>query len=348
MNLQRLETLDAFVVFDLDGCDTNAGGTRFAPDVTEEETALLARAMTYKFAVLEMRVGGAKGAVRGSPEEKTALMRAYCEEIRPLVESRRFLTGPDLGTSEADFALLRGERAGRHVMSTTVGDVPLEDLVAGFGVVAAAEAAAGSLEGRAVAIEGFGKVGGGVAREVARRQGRVVAVSTVEGCVHSPSGLDVELMLALRKTHGDGFLWHLGAEADSSPARLFDVDADVLVPGARPGVVTPEVAGRLRTKWVAPAANVPYAEGSIEVLRGRGIRALPDFVCNAGGVVGYIQPSDTRPGELFREVERRIAALVDEISVDPRGPYVGGCELAERFLRTWRSPDGLPPAPPLA
>jgi glutamate dehydrogenase (NAD(P)+) len=32
-----------------------------------------------------------------------------------------------------------------------------------------------------MAIEGFGKVGGGVAREAARRGARIVAVSTVEG-----------------------------------------------------------------------------------------------------------------------------------------------------------------------
>jgi glutamate dehydrogenase/leucine dehydrogenase len=44
-----------------------------------------------------------------------------------------------------------------------------------------------------VAIEGFGKVGGGVAREVTRRGGRVVAVSTVAGCLADPSGVDVDL-----------------------------------------------------------------------------------------------------------------------------------------------------------
>src|SRR2546429_7248235 len=35
------------------------------------------------------------------------------------------------------------------------------------------------LNGRSAAIEGFGKVGGGVAREVGRRGSRVAAVSTV-------------------------------------------------------------------------------------------------------------------------------------------------------------------------
>jgi hypothetical protein len=34
-------------------------------------------------------------------------MARYCDEIRPLVASRTFLTGPDLGTYEEDFAPIR-------------------------------------------------------------------------------------------------------------------------------------------------------------------------------------------------------------------------------------------------
>lgn len=348
MPVHRLEAVDGFIVFDLDDCDANAGGTRFAADVTEEETALLARAMTYKFAVLGRELGGAKAGVRGESSEKEALMRAYCEEIRPLVTSGRFLTGPDLGTSEVDFGPLRGERGRQHVMASSVGDVPFEDVLAGFGVVAAAEAAMGSLDDSRIAIEGFGKVGGGVAREAVRRGARVVAVSTADGNVQHPRGLDVELMVALRRAYGDTFIWHLGLEVDESPAGLFDVDADVLVPGARPGVVTRSLAERLRTRWIVPAANVPYTEEGLEVLRGRGIRALPDFVCNAGSVIGYTQPSGARPGEVFREVERRIAGLVETAAADPRGHFTGGCEMAERFLRSWRGDEGLPPGRPVA
>lgn len=348
MPVHRLETVDAFIVFDLDDCDVNAGGTRFAADVTEEETALLARAMTYKFAVLERKLGGAKAGVRGEPAEKDALMRAYCEEVRPLVESGRFLTGPDLGTSETDFVPLRGDRGRQHIMASAVGDVPFEDVLTGFGVVAAAEAAMGSLDGCTLAIEGFGKAGGGVAREAVRRGARVVAVSTADGNVQDPAGLDVELMVTLRRTFGDTFIWHLGREVDESPAGLFDVEADVLVPGARPGVMTGSLAERLRTKWVVPAANVPYTAEGLEVLRGRRIRALPDFVCNAGAVIGYTQPGDIRPGEVFREVERRITGLVEVVGADPRGHFAGGCELAEGFLRSWRGDDGLPPGPPVA
>ena len=70
MGLLRLKTVDGFIAFDLDDCRVNAGGTRLAPDVSEREAGLLARAMTYKFAALELQMGGAKAVVRGRAEDR--------------------------------------------------------------------------------------------------------------------------------------------------------------------------------------------------------------------------------------------------------------------------------------
>lgn len=347
MRIHRLTTVDGFIAFDLDDSPVNAGGTRYAPDVTEAETALLARAMTYKFGVLGRNLGGAKGGVRGAPAEKDALMHAYCEEIRPLVRDTRFLTGPDLGTSEADFAPLRPGGVEPSLMASDVAGVPLEDLLTGFGVAAAADAATAGLDGLRVAIEGFGKVGGGVAREVVRRGGRVVALSTIEGAVTDASGLDVELAIQLKREHGDGAIHLLGRPVEAA-GRVFEVDADVLVPGARTGVITSEVAGRVRARFVVPAANAPYTAGGLDVLRRRGIRALADFVCNAGAVIGYMQPSGAGPGDTFREVERVIRRVVDECSIDPAGPFEAACRIAEDHIASWRGADGMPGGRPLA
>src|ERR1700689_305910 len=99
----ELGSVSGFVVFDLPGALVSAGGTRLAPDVTRAEVALLARAMTYKFAVLGAEVGGAKAGVVGDPADRaarTGQMARYCAEIRPLVDAGRFITGPDMGTSE--------------------------------------------------------------------------------------------------------------------------------------------------------------------------------------------------------------------------------------------------------
>jgi glutamate dehydrogenase/leucine dehydrogenase len=347
VSIYRLTTVDGFIAFDFDDARFSAGGTRYAPDVTEAEAALLARAMTYKFGVLGLQAGGAKGAVRGTPEQKTELMARYCEEIRPLVQERRFGTGPDLGTSESDFTPLRDPSAPPSVMTATIGGDSIEDLVTGFGVVVAAETAMGSVDGASFAIEGFGKVGGGVAREAVRRGGRVVSVSTIEGCIIDPAGLDVEALIGLRRAHGDGFVHHAGSRPETDLRALFEVEADVLVPGARTGVITPEVAERLRTRWVVPAANVPYTADAIDVMRRRRVRYLADFVCNAGATIGYTSGAEG-PGELFRHVEQTISKLQGQAGAHPSGPYEGACAMAEAYLETWRGKEGLPPRPPLA
>jgi glutamate dehydrogenase (NAD(P)+) len=351
----ELSSVPGFVVFDLPGVPLSAGGTRLAPDVSVAEVALLARAMTYKFAVLGQQVGGAKAGVRGNPADragKAALMARFCAEIAPLTDAGRLLTGPDMGTAEEDFAPLRERRAAPTAISAMVDGVPFEDLLTGYGVAAAAEAALGTAlgggwEGRSVAIEGFGKVGGGVAREVTRRGGRVVAVSTMDGCLADPSGLDVDVLLALRHAHGDACVLRYGRPS-GPPGQLFtEVDADVVVPGTRPGVISGRTAGSLPAdvRVIAPAANVPYTEQGAEVLGRRGIVALPDFVCNAGAVIGYRSPAGAAPEEVLAAVGATITELILEALRHRDGPLAGACGLAASFLRGWW---GEPPGPPFA
>src|SRR5580658_7557058 len=249
----ELNSVPGFVVFDLAGAPVSAGGTRLAPDVSAAEVALLARAMTYKYAALGTQVGGAKAGVRGDPADaagRARLMARFCAEVRPMTDAGRFLTGPDMGTTEEDFAPLRERRAAPGAMSAVVGGVPFEDLLTGYGVAVAADTALRTRwgwgwEGRSVAIEGFGKVGGGVAREVIRRGGRVAAVSTVAGCIADPTGLDVGLLTALRGAHGDECVARYGLPV-RPPGELFTaIDADVVVPGTRPGVIGARAAKSL-------------------------------------------------------------------------------------------------------
>jgi glutamate dehydrogenase/leucine dehydrogenase len=355
-----LSSVPGFIVLDLPGAGLSAGGTRLAPDVTPAEVALLARAMTYKFAVLGAQVGGAKAGARAAPADgpaRAALMAAYCTEILPLVAAGRFLTGPDMGTFEEDFAPLRARNAAPGAMTSTVNGVPFEDLLTGFGVTVAAETALRSgpagrpagWDGCSVAIEGFGKVGGGVATEVTRRGGRVVAVSTLAGCLSDPAGLDVSRLLALRAGHGDHCVTAYGSPAGppGPPGQLFTVPADVLVPGTRPGAITAAAARALpaTVRVIAPAANAPYTRAGAEELHRRGVLALPDFVSNAGAVLGYRSPSGSTPEQVLAGTEARIAGLTGEALGHPDGPLAGACAMAEAFLRGWW---GEPPGPPFA
>ncbi len=350
----ELTSVPGWIVFDLPGAGRSAGGTRLAPGVSVREVALLARAMTYKFAALGDRLGGAKAGIAADPADRAAragLMARYCAEIGPLASRGEFLTGPDMGTFEEDFAPLRAQNAAPSAISAVVDGMPFEDVLTGFGVAVAAEAALPAAGGtgwarRSVAIEGFGKVGGGVALEVIRRGGKVVAVSTIAGCLADPAGLDVPRLLALRREHGDNCVRQYGGTA-GRPEQLLTVPADVLVPGTRPGVLGAAAAAALpaEVRVIAPAANVPYTEAGAAVLRQRGILALPDFVSNAGAVIAYRSARDATTGQVLADVQRRIAALISEALGHPDGPYAGACAGAASFLRSWW---GEPPPPPFA
>ena len=354
----ELMSVPGCIVFDLPGADRSAGGTRLAPGVSPHEVALLARAMTYKFAILGDRVGGAKAGIAADPADRTAradLMARYCAEIAPLAARGEFLTGPDMGTFEEDFALLRAQRAAPSAISATVDGMPFEDVLTGFGVAVAAQTAlaftdgspgdgSAGWSGRSVAVEGFGKVGGGVALEVVRRGGRVTAVSTIAGCIADPAGLDVTRLLELRRVHGDRCVREYGANVEPA-GRLFTVPADVVVPGTRTGIVSGAVALAQSVRVVAPAANAPYTARAATVLRERGILALPDFVCNAGAVMAYRSARDATTGEVLANVERRITTLITEALDHPDGPLAGACASAAEFLRSWW---GEAPPPPFA
>jgi glutamate dehydrogenase (NAD(P)+) len=219
-----------------------------------------------------------------------------------------FVTGPDMGTFPGDF-LDDGEDP-LPLWARTHDGLGMDDLATGHGVKAAAEAALAHLgrplAGATVAIEGFGKVGAGAARAFERAGARVVGVSTVAGLVADPDGLGIEDLILLRDRYGDRLVEHAG-----TPPRpreeLFELPCDVLIPGARPDSITPEVARRVRCAVVAPAANAPYRADAVEVLHGRGIVGVPDFIANVGGVHLYVSVTDEdTPDTALAVIEQKI------------------------------------------
>lgn len=346
MHVHHLTSVDGEIVFDMDPdvVSPAAGGTRLAAGVTIDEVAALARAMTYKFSAFEIRMGGAKAGIRPRLlSSRAETIAAYVDEVRPLVEQRRFLTGPDIGTYHDDFVSLDDGR----LFDQSVGGVPVEDLITGRGVVAAAEAWLGSLDGRTVAIEGFGTVGGGVARDVVRRGGRVVAVSTERGAVAEGRGFDLDELFEARAAHGDEFVHRLDREVHL-PRELHELPVDVLVPGARVGVYTAELGDKVQAAVIAPAANVPYTAAGLDVLRGNRVVCLPDFVCNAGATLGYTAPRGLTPEEVLGRVDRMIGERIEGARLAKMDPIAYAAILADTFLATWIPADQLPDGPPLA
>jgi glutamate dehydrogenase (NAD(P)+) len=331
--------LDAVVVIDHELFAVSAGGTRMVRDVTTDEVARLARAMTWKFAVCGLSYAGAKAGIRFDGGDRAAVLDAYFEHVGGWQDF--FLTGPDMGTQPEDFLRLEPPGRSTPMWARTHEGMGMDDLAVGHGIKGAAEVALERLgrpfEGASVAIEGFGKVGAGTARACARSGARVVAVSTIEGALVDPAGLDIDELLALRADQGDAFVHHGPIPAQPREA-LFAVECDVLVPGARPDVIRPESVNELRCSAVVPVANIPYAPGATNALEARGILALPDFVTNAGGIHLYEAP-DCRedPERCLRAVERLLREatqrVLDAAEADGVNPTEAALRIAREFLR---------------
>lgn len=308
----------AVLVIDTTAFGLSAGGIRMLPDLSLMEMVRLARAMTYKYLMLEVHCGGAKAGVWYDPAEhnRQAVWNAFLTAVRPFVEQRMYLPGTDMGTTEEDFQSLHTEGARQRsggLLKQVIDGLPLEDQLTGFGVVESARVAAEffgvRMNGATVAIEGFGKVGGGAARFFERLGARVVAVSTIAGTRYDPKGLDIEQLFRLRRIFGDTAVHHYPHGKFLSCNRLFSLPVDILIPGARPDAITAKNVEKVQAKLIAPGANIPFTDAIANRLSARGIGIVPDFVANGGGVLAALadlQGLDVDAA--FRSVSERISA----------------------------------------
>ena len=66
---------------------------------------------------------------------------------------------------------------------------------------------------------------------------------------------------------------------------LLELDVDILIPAALENAVTIKNAPRIRAKILAEFANGPTTPEADVILFNNKIHVIPDFLCNAGGVI---------------------------------------------------------------
>ncbi|BBD73539.1 glutamate dehydrogenase [Sulfodiicoccus acidiphilus] len=339
--------LDSVVVVDTAPHGVAAGGVRMLGDVTVKEVAQLARVMSYKFATFDIPIGGAKAGVLLDPRDgrRRAALRSFGRSAASLLKTGLYVPGEDMGTNAEDLAQIYDAAGVKDFspspLATKVVDgLPLEDQFTGFGVAVSArtalELAGMELNGAKVAVEGYGKVGRGVVRAIHRMGAKVVAVSTVEGTLYSPDGLDVQKLESMRREYGDSLVLHYGLP----PLRredLYSLDVDVLVPGARMHVIDGARLRSVRAKVIVEAANEPLTEEAEELAFRRGILVVPDLVANAGGVLSEVMARAVGVNDesaIFKFLEQTISSKVrDSLSVG-RPPRLALIEEARRKLLT--------------
>lgn len=323
-----------------------AGGVRMLPDISLGEMALLARAMTYKFAWLDLNAAGAKAGIWFDPagQDRAAVLRAFGQAAAALLQSRAYLCGVDMGTSFEDIEVIRAaaglETEADSLVNKRLHGLTMDELVTGYGVIKSARRAA-ELMGRrleecTLAIEGFGKVGAGCLRQAAEEGLRVVAISTLAGTRYDARGLDAQRLFALREECGDEAVVRYPQGELLPKEALYLVPADVLIPGSRTHTITANVARTIAASLIVPAANVPLTPEADAILYRRGVTVVPDFVANAGGVLlAAVAALGGGEKEAFSVTEQRVVANTERALAEARAREVSPLQAATAIAKEW-------------
>ncbi|MCI0806117.1 MAG: Glu/Leu/Phe/Val dehydrogenase [Chloroflexi bacterium] len=283
------------------------GGIRFHPDETIDTVRALAAWMTWKTAVVDLPLGGAKGGVICNPKELSdgeleRLSRAYIRQVGRILGLEKDIPAPDVYTTPQIMAWMADEYAfmkGHNEFGVITGK-PLAlggsagrgDATARGGLYCLREAGKLldiKLDGATTAILGYGNAGSFAHKLGVELLGlTVVAVSDSRGGIYNKGGLEYDAVFAHKQKTGSVTEFP-GSEPITNEA-LLELDVTISIPAALESVITERNANKISAKFLVELANGPTTPEADKILYEAGCYVIPDFLCNAGGVtVSYFE-----------------------------------------------------------
>jgi glutamate dehydrogenase/leucine dehydrogenase len=222
-----------------------------------------------------------------------------------------------------------------------LGGIPLDEIGAtGYGLAACAEVAAEfsdlTLKNATVAIEGFGNVGKHAARYMVEKGAVLVAASDTSGTIYDAAGIDVDELIRIKREQGRVTAYDRGQKLSNQ--ELFTRPCDILIPAARPDCIHEDNAQQIQAKLILQGANIPATVEAERILHERGILNVPDFICNAGGVicaaVEYHGGTEHDAFEVIHEkITRNSHAVLSRCRNEKLQPRTAAVELARERVK---------------
>jgi glutamate dehydrogenase (NAD(P)+) len=288
------------------------GGIRFHPLETVDTIRALSMWMTWKCAVVDIPLGGAKGGIICDPHnlterEQERLCRGWVRQLARNVGPVSDVPAPDVMTSGKhmlwmldEYETIHGGKYPGFITGKPVGQGGSlgRTEATGFGVIYVLREALKKLgmkpEGTTACFQGFGNVAQYAVKQYLALGGKVLAISCWDNhdqkayTFRKSSGLDLEALIGITDSFGTidkEKAKSLGYEILSGDAWI-EQDVDILVPAALENQITAENVHRIsrKVKVLTEAANGPTTPDADKVINERGIFVLPDFLTNAGGV----------------------------------------------------------------
>ncbi|MEM0157769.1 MAG: Glu/Leu/Phe/Val dehydrogenase [Thermoplasmataceae archaeon] len=325
------------------------GGIRFHPEETLSTVKALSAWMTWKTAIMNLPLGGAKGGIICDPKsmstgELERLSRAYVRALGEYIGPEIDVPAPDVYTTPQIMAWMMDEYENivRHSAPGVITGKPLEvwgslgrgDATAKGGLYVLREAAKTmnmDLSKAKVAIQGFGNAGQFALKLVKEMfHSNVVAISDTKGGIYSEKGLDFDKLLEHKKKTGT--VQNFPGTKNITNEELLELDVDVLIPAAIENQLRGDNANKVRAKVILELANGPTTPEADEIFFKKKILVLPDFLSNAGGVtVSYFEWVQNQAGyywtekEVYERLDQKMTeathAVLDaakKYNVDPR------------------------------
>ena len=288
------------------------GGIRFHPQETLDTVRALSMWMTWKCAVVDIPLGGAKGGVVCDPHnlsmrEQERLCRGWVRQIARNVGPTLDVPAPDVMTTAQhmlwmldEFENIHGAKLPGFITGKPVGmggSLGRAEAT-GYGVVFTLREALKELGIRAsdtlASVQGFGNVSQYAIELYQLLGGTVVCVSSWDQddqtsyAFSKKDGVNLRQLLDIADRFG-------GIDKKKARDLGYEVlpggdwiaqDVDILIPAALENQVNTDTEGRIskRVKIIAEGANGPTTPEADARLHERGIFVIPDFLANAGGV----------------------------------------------------------------
>ena len=308
----RVKVFRAFRVQHNDARGPSKGGIRFHPLETQDTVRALAMWMTWKCAVVDIPLGGAKGGIICDPHnlsqrEQELLCRGWVRQVAKNVGPYTDVPAPDVMTSAQhmmwmldEFETIHGVKAPGFITGKPVnlgGSLGRKEAT-GYGVVFTVREALREMKLRpdqtTVSVQGFGNVAQYAIELLQQLGAKILAVACwdqTDGIAYTyrkTEGIDLEQLRGM--TDRFGGIDKARAEAAGYERLAGDAwieqDVDILIPAALENEIRSDNVERVgkRVRIIAEGANGPTSEDAHRALQERGVFVIPDLLANAGGV----------------------------------------------------------------
>ena len=331
------------------------GGLRFAPNVTLSVMKFLGFEQTFKNSLTTLPMGGAKGGSDFDPNGKSdAEVMRFCQSF--MTELYRHI-GPDVDIPAGDLGVgakeigymygqyrkIRGafENGTITGKGMSFGGSLIRPEATGFGAVYYVEAVMkhenDTIEGKTVAVSGFGNVAWGIVTKLAELGAKAVTLSGPDGYIYDPEGITtkekIDYMLEMRASGRN----KVQDYADKFGVQFFPGEkpfgqkVDIVMPAAMQNDVRMGEAEKIvanGTKYYIEVANMPTTNEALKYLMSQeGMVVAPSKAVNAGGVlVSGLEMSQN--SERYSWTAEEVDAKLHQIMT---GIHDGSAAAAEKY-----------------